>query len=157
MLRYNINNIYQSIFSELGFIGPSTYVMFQLRLHLLSHSISYTRIYPYTIVSHSMTSSKLIWWKKPIHGMKSRKSEKYVVNLSNTKRHKDSAVPYLQGLLNKDDFKRRQHLKRLLIQFHQFNTTHVDAESSLRYKQRQRVKPKNWVNYISNLDVITWK
>ena len=147
MLRYYINNIYQSIFSELGFIGPSTYVMFQLRLHLLSHSISYTRIYPYTIVSHSMTSSKLIWWKKPIHGMKSRKSEKYVVNLSNTKRHKDSAVPYLQGLLNKDDFERRQHLKRLLI----------DAESSLRYKQRQRVKPKNWVNYISNLDVITWK
>ena len=77
--------------------------------------------------------------------MKSRKSEKYVVNLSNTKRHKDSAVPYLQGLLNKDDFERRQHLKRLLI----------DAESSLRYKQRQRVKPKNWVNYISNVDVIT--
>ena len=86
--------------------------------------------------------SKLFPLKEVKHGMKSRKSEKYMVNSSNTNRHKDSAVPYLQGLLNKDDFERRKNLKRLLS----------DAESSLKYQQRQT---KNRVNYISNVDVIT--
>ena len=78
--------------------------------------------------------------------MKSRKSEKHMVNSSNTNRHKDSAVPYLQGLLNKDDFERRKNLKKLLS----------DAENSHKYQlKQQRMKQKNWVNYISNLDVIT--
>ena len=45
--------------------------------------------------------------------MKVRNSEKYVVNTSNTKRYQESAVPYLQGLLNKNDLERRQSLKRL--------------------------------------------
>ena len=69
---------------------------------------------------------------------------KAVVNQSRTKRHRDSAVPYLQELLNKDHFKRRKELKSLL-----------DAGRSQSYKQRQRIKPKNWVNYVSNIDVIT--
>ena len=86
--------------------------------------------------------SKMFPLKEVKHGMKSRRSEKYVVNSSNTNRHRDSAVPYLQGLLNRDDLERRQNLKRLLS----------DAESSLKYQQRQT---KNRVNYISNVDVIT--
>ena len=89
--------------------------------------------------------SKLFPLKEAKHGMESRKSEKYVVNSSNTNRKKDSAVPYLQGLLNRDNLERRQNLKRLLL----------DAESSLKYQHRQRKKQKNWVNYISNVDVIT--
>ena len=56
--------------------------------------------------------SKLFPLKEKKHGMKSRKGEKYRVNSSNTNRHKGSAVPYLQGLLNKDDFERRKNLKR---------------------------------------------
>ena len=59
--------------------------------------------------------SKLFPVKEVKHGMKSRQSEKYVVKFSNTNRHKDSAVPYLQGLLNRDDFERRQNLKRLFL------------------------------------------
>ena len=89
--------------------------------------------------------SKLFPLKEVKHGMKSRKSEKYMVSSSNTNRHKNSAVPYLQGLLNKDDFERRQNLKRLLS----------DAESSHKYQHKQRKKQKNWVNYVSNVDVIT--
>ena len=38
----------------------------------------------------------------------------------------NSAVHYLQGLRNKDDFERRQNLKRLLL----------DAESSPSYEQK---------------------
>ena len=89
--------------------------------------------------------SKLFPLKEKKHGMKSRKGEKYRVNSSNTNRHKGSAVPYLQGLLNKDDFERRKNLKRLLS----------DAENSHKYQHKQRMKQKNWVNYISNVDVIT--
>ena len=47
------------------------------------------------------------------HGMKARKSEKYAVIPSKTKRRKDSAVPYLQNLLNKDYLEKKQTLKRL--------------------------------------------
>ena len=89
--------------------------------------------------------SKLFPLKEVKHGMKSRKSEKYRVNSSNTNRHKGSAVPYLQGLLNKDDFERRKNLKRLLSGNENFH----------KYQHKQRTKQKNWVNYISNVDVIT--
>ena len=33
----------------------------------------------------------------------------------------------------------------------------LDAGSSLNYEQRQWVKPKNQVNYVSNIDVFTWE
>ena len=89
--------------------------------------------------------SKLFPLKEVKHGMNSRKSEKYVVNSSNTNRHQVSAVPYLQGLLNRDEFERRQNLKRLFL----------EAENSLKYQINQRKKPKNRVNYVSNVDVIT--
>ena len=79
--------------------------------------------------------------------MKFRKSEKYLVNPTKTKRLKDSAVPYLQGLLNKDYFEKKQSLKRLL-----------NIESSERVRKAQRIDSKKsfeLVNYISNVDVIT--
>ena len=57
--------------------------------------------------------SKLFPLRKVDHLMKVRNSEKYVVNTSNTKRYQESAVPFLQGLLNKDDFEKRQSIKRL--------------------------------------------
>ena len=57
--------------------------------------------------------SKLFPLREIKHGMKARKSEKYFVIPSKTKRHKDSAVPYLQNLLNKDHLEKRQTLKRL--------------------------------------------
>ena len=47
------------------------------------------------------------------HQMNVRNSEKFHVNPSNTKRYKDSAVPFLQGLLNKEIFEKRKSLKRL--------------------------------------------
>ena len=46
--------------------------------------------------------SKIFPFREVKHGMKFRKSEKYFANPTKTKRLKDSAVPYLQGLLNKD-------------------------------------------------------
>ena len=58
--------------------------------------------------------SKLFPLREVKYGMKFRKSEKYLVNPTKTKRLKDSAVPYLQGLLNKDYFEKKQSLKRLL-------------------------------------------
>ena len=71
------------------------------------------------------------------HGMKIRKSYKYIVNQSRTKRKKVSAVPYLQELLNKDHFERRQNLRRL-----------INAEGS----QSCGKKLKKRVNCISNVD-----
>ena len=47
------------------------------------------------------------------HGMKFRMSEKYFVNPSKTQRYKCSSVPFLQGLLNKDNLEKRQKWKRL--------------------------------------------
>ena len=88
--------------------------------------------------------SKLFPLREVKHDIKIRQSEKYVVNQSRTKRHRDSAVPYLQELLNKDHFKRRKELKSLL-----------DAGRSQSYEQRKRIRQKNRVNYVSNIDVIT--
>ena len=48
------------------------------------------------------------------HEMNFRMSDKYFVNSSKTRRYQDSAVPYLQGLLNKDNVEKRKNLKRLL-------------------------------------------
>ena len=57
--------------------------------------------------------SKLFTLREAKHGMKARMSEKYFVTPSRTKHHKDSAVPYLQNLLNNDHLEKRQTLKKL--------------------------------------------
>ena len=59
--------------------------------------------------------SKLFPLKMANHQMKVRNSEKYVVKPSKTKRYQESAVPYLQGLLNRDHFEKRQNFKRLFV------------------------------------------
>ena len=59
--------------------------------------------------------SKLFPLRKTKHLMRVRNSERYVINPSNTKRYQDSAVPYLQGLLNKDDIEKKQSMKRLFV------------------------------------------
>ena len=51
--------------------------------------------------------SKVFPLRKLNHGMSKRRGERYHVNISKTKRCKDSAVPYLQGLLNKDDLEKK--------------------------------------------------
>ena len=76
------------------------------------------------------------------HGMKIRKSDKYAVKSTRTKRHKESAVPYLQNLLNKNYLEKCQSIKRLL-------------ESSQSCEKRERIETRKRVNYISHVDVIT--
>ena len=85
--------------------------------------------------------SKLFPLREVKHGMRVRKSEKYVVKTSKTNRHKDSAVPYLQKLLNKDYIEKRQNLKRIL-------------EIPQVVKNDRELKRKR-VNYVSHVDVIT--
>ena len=85
--------------------------------------------------------SQLFPLREVKHGMSARKSEKFFVIPSKTKRHKDSAVPYLQNLLNKDYLEKRQTLKRL------YESSQSCARPSIGKKKR--------VNYISNVDVIT--
>ena len=72
--------------------------------------------------------SKLFPLREVKHGMMFRTSEKYVVNHSKTKRYKESAVPYLQGLLNRENIEAKQSLKRLMD----------DCESFQGLKKRQR-------------------
>ena len=86
--------------------------------------------------------SKLFPLREVKHGMKVRRSDKYAVKSSNTKRHKESAVPYLQNLLNKDHFKKSQRIKRLL-------------EASQSSAKSSKIETRKWVNYISHVDVIT--
>ena len=75
--------------------------------------------------------AKLFPLRKVKHEMKFRMSEKYFVNPS---------------LLNKDNLENRQKSKRLL-----------DYESSLCSGKKQRLEQKKLVNYVSNVDVITWE
>ena len=86
--------------------------------------------------------SKLFPLREVKHEMKFRKSNKYAVKSSNTKRHKESAVPYLQNLLNKDHFEKSQRIKRLF----------EECQSSTK---RPKIETRKWVNYISHVDVIT--
>ena len=86
--------------------------------------------------------SKLFPLREVKHGMKVRKGDKYAVKFSKTKRHKESTVPYLQNLLNKDNFEKSQWIKRLL----------KDSQSSAK---RQKIETRKRVNYISHVDVIT--
>ena len=49
--------------------------------------------------------------RKSHHKMKKRKAEKYLKNKARTKRYQNSAIPYMQKLLNKDDAERNLILK----------------------------------------------
>ena len=88
--------------------------------------------------------SKLFPLRRVQHDMKFRMSEKFSVNRSKTGRYKDSAVPFLQGLLNKDNVEKRKDIKRLL-----------DYECSVSSEKKKRLEQRKLVNYVSNVDVIT--
>ena len=47
------------------------------------------------------------------HLMEKRRKEVFLVKMARTERYKDSAVPFLQGLLNKENLEKRKSLKRL--------------------------------------------
>ena len=64
----------------------------------------------------------------------------------NVRRYLDSAVPLLQGLLNKDNVEKKKDLKRLF-----------DYDSSVSSGKRKRLEQRKLVNYVSNVDVITWE
>ena len=58
--------------------------------------------------------SKLFPLNESDHLMSKRNPQKYVINISNTERHKKSAVPFLQKLLNEDYSKQKKDLSKLL-------------------------------------------
>ena len=58
--------------------------------------------------------STLFPLSEPNHLMSMRNPEKYVVNISKTERHKRSAVPFLQRLLNDDYLQQKKDLSKLL-------------------------------------------
>ena len=81
---------------------------------------------------------KLFPLRRVKHVMESGMREKFLVNPSKTRRYKDSAVAFLQRMLDKDDVEKRKNLK-----------------SSLSSGKGQSLEQKKLVNYVSNVDVIT--
>ena len=90
----------------------------------------------------NLNFSKLFPLRRENHGMSIRQREKYHVTMSNTSRFKDSAVPFLQRLQNKDALEKKS-LKKLL--------NHDRVVNDLKRSESNY----NRVNYISNVDVIT--
>ena len=58
--------------------------------------------------------SKLLPLKESDHMMSKRSPERFIVNVSNTERHRRSAVPFLQRLLNEDYSRQKKDLSLLL-------------------------------------------
>ena len=58
--------------------------------------------------------SKLFPLNESSHMMSMRNPERFIVNGSNTERHRRSAVPFLQRLLNEDYSRQKKDLSKLL-------------------------------------------
>ena len=58
--------------------------------------------------------SKLLPLNESKHVMNKRNPERFVVNQSRSERHRVSAVPFLQRLLNEDYSKQKKDLSKLL-------------------------------------------
>ena len=84
--------------------------------------------------------SKLFPLRKANHGMSVRNGEKYHVNITNTGRYKDSAVPFLQRPLNKDIMDKKDNLKRLI--------SHVKVSKKIERSEIENSR----VNYVSRSD-----
>ena len=56
----------------------------------------------------NLNFSKLFPLRRENHGMSIRQREKYHITMSNTSRFKDSAVPFLQRLQNKDALEKKE-------------------------------------------------
>ena len=65
------------------------------------------------------------------------------MKITKTGRHKDSAVPFLQRLLNKDTQVKKENLKRL-----------INHKKVSKKVEKSEMK-KSRVNYICDVDVIT--
>ena len=61
----------------------------------------------------NLTFSKLFPLKSSKHVMSVRNPLKYQINKANTERYKNSAIPYLQRLLNREHLKRKADFKEL--------------------------------------------
>ena len=81
--------------------------------------------------------------RKTNHGMTARNSERYHVKSTKNVRYKDSAVPFLRRLLNKDTFDKKENLRRII----NYDKVSKKLEGSESKNSR--------VNYICNVDVIT--
>ena len=55
--------------------------------------------------------SNLFPKKKNMHQMRKRKTQKFKVNKTNTKRYQRSAIPYMQNLLNQENDRQNNILK----------------------------------------------
>ncbi len=88
----------------------------------------------------NLNFSKLFPLRKAKHEMSFRNSERFHVKITKTRRHKDSAVPFLQRLLNKDTLIKKENLKML-----------IDHSKKLEKSEMKNSR----VNYICNVDVIT--
>ena len=75
--------------------------------------------------------------------MSVRNGERYHVNIGKTERYKDSAVPFLQRLLNKDTMDKKDNLKRMI--------NHVKVSKKIERSEIENSR----VKYICNVDVIT--
>ena len=90
--------------------------------------------------------SKLFPLRESKHGMIARNSEKYHIKKSNTLRHKESSVPFLQRLLNKDSLERKMSLKKLF------------GNDLTKKPKKEKLNTKDAsfrVNYVLNVDAIT--
>ena len=88
--------------------------------------------------------SKLFPLRENKHGMIARNREKYHIKKSNTLRHKESSVPFLQRLLNKDRLERKLSFKRLFLN-----------DLTKKTKKEKSKDPSFRVNYVLNVDAIT--
>ena len=91
--------------------------------------------------------SKLFPLRRAKHEMVARNSEKYHVKKSNTLRHKVSAVPSLQSLLNKESQDKKTILKSLFDR--------IESIQKTKDKKIDIKDPSFRVNYVCNVDVIT--
>ena len=51
--------------------------------------------------------------KKQVHSMLKRNNEKFIIRRTYTERHKKSAIPHMQRLLNKADKEQRKICKQI--------------------------------------------
>ena len=87
----------------------------------------------------NLTFSKLFPLKNTKHVMSVRNPLKYYINKANTERYKNSAIPYLQRLLNRECLKRKADFKDL-------QTFDVSKKQRLNY---------SLVNFVSTANPIT--
>ena len=125
----------------------STYSFRQIQIHCLNTQTGWFAVcWPWTPSESSSIIFTLLFhitYLLIYHGMSVRNGERYHVNIGKTERYKDSAVPFLQRLLNKDIKDKKDNLKRLI--------NHVKVSKKIERSEIENSR----VKYICNVDVIT--